>query len=228
MKLARYDWRMVIDWPENNVPVLAIESAKRFRRAIAELAAQAEGGSGDFVLSQEMQPLPLGKRCEVISDPIRLEFNDRASQAALAKWAKAIAVSPQYDLLTREVCQRVLAWAEAIALESEEPLSVEAEIDFAQLIKLCGLRFDTEEMELPEKICRRMRIAQSFLNKDCFIFVNLKRYLDREELSELYRSAFYRKMRVMLIENLCPEIDKTYETAWIIDKDDCEIYPDEV
>lgn len=39
-----------------------------------------------------------------------------------------------------------------------------------------------------------------------------------------YREAFYRKMRILLVENSCPAIDRTTETAWIIDKDDCEIY----
>ena len=228
MKLAHYGWKMVIDWPENQAPVLAIESAKRFRRAVGELVAQTEGGTGDFVLSEGIEPLAFGKYCEVITDPFRMELNDRAAHAALVKWAKAVAVSPQCDLQTREVCQHVLAWAETIALESDEALSFEQEIDFAQLIKLCGLRFDDSAIELPERICRRMRIAQSFLRKDCFIFVNLKRYLEQEELEALYRSAFYRKMRVLLVENPCPQINKSYETAWIIDKDDCEIYPDQI
>ena len=228
MKLAHYGWQMVIDWPENRIPVLAVESAKRFRRAVSELAAQSEGGAGDFVLSEGIEPLPFGRYCEVITDPFHMELNDRAAQAALTKWAKAVAVSPQFDLQTREVCQHVLTWAEAIALESDEPLAFEHEIDFAQLIKLCGLQFDDEAADLPERICRRMRIAQSFLHKECFIFVNLKRYLAQDELRELYQSAFYRKMRIMLVENPCPEIDKAYETAWIIDKDDCEIYPDQV
>ena len=71
-----------------------------------------------------------------------------------------------------------------------------------------------------------MCVAQSYLRKECFIFVHLKQYLSQTELDALYREAFYRKMHILLVENYCPAIDRTTETAWIIDKDDCEIYPD--
>lgn len=228
MKLAHTAWRMVIDWPENRVPVLAIESPVRFRRAVQGLMRQADGGSGEFVLSEEAQIRELGRICEVFSDPLLLEINDRSVQSALTKWVKTTAVSERCYLATQEICQKILAWAAEIAQESEEPLVFSDELDWTQIIKVCGLRFDGEDGDLPEKLLRRMRIAQSFLHKDCFIFVNLKRYLSQEELNVLYREAFYRKIRIMLVENLCPPIDRAYETAWIIDQDDCEIYPDDV
>ena len=228
MKLAHLNREMVVDWPENRVPVLAVESPARFRRAVGELIAQAEGEAGGFVLSRDMQPLELGKYCEVITDPLRVELNDRAAQAALSRWAKAQAVSAERFLCTQQVCRQVLSWAGEIALESEEPLLLADELDWAQLLKLCGLRFDDRTEDLPERLLRRMRIAQSFLRRECFIFVHLKRYLSQAELNALYREAFYRKLRMLLVENPCPAIDSTYETAWIIDRDDCEIYPDQL
>ena len=170
--------------------------------------------------------MEFGKYCEVISDPLRVELNDRAAQAVLTRWAKAQAVSEKHFLQTQEVCQQVLAWACEIALESEEPLLFADELDWAQLIKLCGLHFDDRTTDLPERLLRRMRIAQDYLRKECFIFVHLKQYLSQGELNALYREAFYRKMRILLVETPCPAIDRTIETAWIIDKDDCEIYPD--
>ena len=202
MRLAYLNREMVIDWPENRVPVFAIESPIRFRRVVGELIAQAQGDSGGFVLSQNMQPLEFGKYCEVISDPLSVELNDRAAQAVLTKWAKAQAASAEHFLQTQEVCRQVLSWACEIALESEEPLLFADELDWTQLIKLCGLRFDDRTTDLPERL------------------------LSQTELDALYREAFYRKMRILLVENSCPAIDRTTETAWIIDKDDCEIYPD--
>lgn len=226
MRLAYLNREMVIDWPENRVPVFAIESPIRFRRVVGELIAQAQGDSGGFVLSQNMQPLEFGKYCEVISDPLRVELNDRAAQAMLTRWAKTQAASAEHFLQTQEVCQQVLSWACEIALESEEPLLFADELDWTQLIKLCGLRFDDRTTDLPERLLRRMCVAQSYLRKECFIFVHLKQYLSQAELNALYREAFYRKMRILLVETPCPAIDGTTETAWVIDKDDCEIYPD--
>ena len=56
-----------------------------------------------------MQPLEFGKYCEVISDPLRVELNDRAAQAMLTRWAKTQAASAEHFLHTQEVCQHVLA-----------------------------------------------------------------------------------------------------------------------
>ena len=100
---------MVIDWPENRVSGFGIEPPIRFRRAVGELIAQAQGDNGGFVLSQNMQPLEFGKYCEVISDPLRVELNDRAAQAMLTRWAKTQAASAEHFLHTQEVCQHVLA-----------------------------------------------------------------------------------------------------------------------
>ena len=120
----------------------------------------------------------------------------------------------------------MLSWACEIALESEEPLLFADELDWAQLIQLCGLRFDDRTADLPERLPRRMRNAQDCLRKECFVFVHLKQYLSQAELNALCREAFYRKMRILLVETPGPAIDRSTETAWIIDKDDREIYPD--
>lgn len=132
----------------------------------------------------------------------------------------------KHFLQTQEVCQQVLSWACEIALESEEPLLFADELDWAQLIQLCGLRFDDRTADLPERLPRRMRNAQDCLRKECFVFVHLKQYLSQAELNALCREAFYRKMRILLVETPGPAIDRSTETAWIIDKDDREIYPD--
>lgn len=228
MKLAHLNRKMVVDWPENRVPVLALEAPQQFRQALAALIQQAAGGRGPFVLSRQDQPVELAKACEVICNPLLMELNDRAAHAALGKWFKTTAASERYYVPTQEICRQTLAWISEIALECEETLTFSQELDWAQIVKVCDLRFDGEEGELPEKLLRRMRISQSFLHKECFILVHLKQYLSQSELNMLYQEAFYRKMRLLLLENICPALDPTYETAWIVDRDGCEIYPDAV
>lgn len=228
MKLAHYDLEMVIDWRENNVPILVIESPRRFRTLVAELIAQCDGVEGRFVLSEDWQPISISKTCELISEPLSIDINDRRISAALAKWLKTEIVSERLYVATMEIKRRIEEWIYDLSEQSEEPLCWSDEPDWSQIFKAFDLRFDEEYCDLPEKILRRIRIGQTFLHKDCYVFINLKHYLERNELHALYQAAFYRKARLLLIENNCPEIDKTYETAWIIDRDDCEIFPDEV
>ena len=64
------------------------------------MTTQAQGDSGGFVLLQNMQPMEFEKYCEVITDPLRVELNDRVAQAVLTRWAKAQAVSEKHFLQT--------------------------------------------------------------------------------------------------------------------------------
>lgn len=226
MRLAHAELTMIIDWPENRVPVLVIESPKRFRQLVWEIATQCEGGSGGFVLSQNWEPIPIAKTCELIREPMFTTINDRHTAAALAKWLKTEMVSERLYVQTQDIRQRLATWLCALTEQSEEPLCWAGELDLTPVLKACGLAFEGDESDLPERILRRIRVGQTFLHKDCYIFVNLKRSLEAEELQALYQSAFYRKARLLLIENVYTPIDKNYETAWIIDRDHCEIFPD--
>lgn len=226
MKLAHAELSMIIDWRENNVPILVIESPRRFRQLVLEMAAQCDGATGGFVLSENWEPISIAKKCDLIRDPLFTQINDRQTATALTKWLKSEMVSERLYMQTQEIKQRLASWLCELAEQSEEPLCWLTELDLTQILKACGMEFEGDDSDLPERILRRIRVGQTFLHKDCFIFVNLKHSLEESELRALYRSAFYRKAKLLLIENLCPRIDKEFETAWVIDKDHCEIYPD--
>ena len=53
MKLAHPLFSTPIRFREDRVQVLALEAPEAFRRLVAELAAQSEGGEGAFVLSRD-------------------------------------------------------------------------------------------------------------------------------------------------------------------------------
>ena len=219
---------MVIDWRENQVPVLTVEAPRRFRRLVAELQTQWAGGEGGFVLSRNWEPVDLGKNCDLICEPLFARVNHRLCASALAKWLRAQAVGETMMLDTLRMNQELSQWLGRLLEGSPEPLCWPGEVDLAQLFKACGVEFEGDEADLPERLYRRVRVAQSFLHVNAFIFVNLKRCLEQQELNELYRALFYQNARVMLVENTCEKYDLRYETPWILDRDDCEIYPDEV
>ncbi len=219
---------MVIDWQENHVPVLTVEAPRRFRRLVAELQNQWEGGDGGFVLSRNWEPIPLSKNCDLICEPLFAQVNNRLSTSALARWLRAQAMGEAMYLDTLRMNQELSQWLGHLMDCSQAPLCWSGEVDLGQLIKACGVEFEGDDADLPERLYRRVRVAQSFLHVNAFIFINLKRCLEQEELNELYRALFYQNARVMLVENTCAHYDLRYETPWILDRDDCEIYPDEI
>ena len=56
----------------------------------------------------------------------------------------------------------------------------------------------------------------------CFLFVNLKSYLNKDELLELYKHVYYKKINIMLLESTCRErLDN--EVLHIVDEGLCRI-----
>lgn len=228
MKLAHATLHMIIDWPENAVPVLTIEAPRQFRTLASELLRQCEGADGGFVLSESWEPLDIARICGIITDPLRLEFNGRQAATALTKWLKAEAMSERFHLQTQEAKQTLLQWFATIANESDEPLAWNDDLDTAQLLKAFNAHFEDEECTLPEKLLRYIRIAQSYLNQNCFFFIHLKQYLSKVELQTFYKDVLYRKVRILLLENIYTQPIAGYETSWVVDLDDCEIHPDDI
>lgn len=59
------------------------------------------------------------------------------------------------------------------------------------------------------------------LGKKLFIFYNLKACLSPEELELFYRSVFYEKLNVLLVEDTQRGIKSFCEDTLVVDKDLC-------
>ena len=56
------------------------------------------------------------------------------------------------------------------------------------------------------------------------VFINLKTFLSKEEVEELYKECFYRKINIILFENYDNNCIIENEKRIIIDSDLCEIF----
>lgn len=131
------------------------------------------------------------------------------------------------EVRTQQLRQAVTAWVMALSEESPYPLQYLPEPDVAQLIKSMDVQFSEESGSLLERLTSCLQVAQDFLKKECVFLVNAKRFLEREALRELYRFAFYRKLHLVLLENV-EQRDFPEEEFYVVDEDACEIYEDPV
>ena len=68
MKLTHPLFSAPVRFREDRVQVLVIEAPEAFRKLVAELAAQSEGGEGAFVLSRDDACLKIEDHIHVIFD----------------------------------------------------------------------------------------------------------------------------------------------------------------
>ena len=66
-----------------------------------------------------------------------------------------------------------------------------------------------------------MRLQREFFGKQVFIIYGLKLLMTDEELASFYRSVFYEKLSLLLIEPVQTEAPRKEEYVIVIDKDLC-------
>ena len=97
------------------------------------------------------------------------------------------------------------------------------QLDFSwsELFKMYGVKIDAPE-DFQTRVMEYMKIISELCNISIFCFVNLKNYLKREEIIDLYKNAEYNKIKLLMIEsNEKAMIDSEHMT--IIDNDLCVI-----
>ena len=109
----------------------------------------------------------------------------------------------------------------AAMLEPYE-INIGTELDLAGLFKLYDVKFEVDDISLIDRLISYIKIMHQVCRKEIFVFVNLKSYLEENELLQLYEAAFYEKVFLWLIESRYENKNK-YEKVQLIDKDLCII-----
>lgn len=226
MKIAHPDFHFVMDISENKFPVLVLEQSGLFYRIVSQMAAQADGIPGPFVISENWEHLEFEKAALVITDLFHLDLNGRKQMTALAKRLSVLANSEHHIQATLALQEHILQWA--FELEDDLPyITIHNEtLDMGSIIKTVGIKFDDSMKELPDRLNSFIKICAGYLNIRIIIIVGLHSCLEESELNEIYKTAMYEKVSIVDVERCFPDNRLPCEEYYIIDRDNCEIYND--
>lgn len=208
---------------ENRVNELVVEKPSLLAEIVRELEDQCEGQAGGFILSEDGSPLVIGKNSSFVINPFSIDSNNRK---ILTKLYQDIDFQVKNELYEEqaEFCQSYLNYMDCICRQSEFSLTYNIEPTCQELLKMADVKIDIEADTLLERIVEHIKISCSLLERNIFVFLNLKLFLAEQEIRELYKECFYRKVHLILIEAVYmgkyPE-----EEICIVDKDACIIYP---
>lgn len=97
------------------------------------------------------------------------------------------------------------------------PLSFEDELNMESFIKLLKVRLSSKN-KLIDNLLLLIEISKLLENNDLLVFVNLKQYLTKEELVELYKYSIYNEVKIFLIDSQAYGIKLDYEKKLLIDE----------
>lgn len=224
MKLIYPDYKFHIEFSENVVNQIIVENPNEFSRLISELLQQINNDDGRFVLSEESKILKLSSKMQCIINPFALELNSKKVIDRLYELCKQeVNQSDQY-IKFEELTSQLEEFICNLEESSVYPLTHECNGDVKALLKYVGLRMDFSEDNLLERVVDYIRINHELLGNDIFVLVNIKTFLNIEELELLYKAAVYDKIHLLLLESQMTNQRLEQEITFIIDKDLCEIY----
>lgn len=207
---------------EDTAQVVVIESQSLFSRLLSELMAQEEGKGGDFVLSDNFSPIELSEHMLTILNFFRFDFDNRRVQTKLNAYLKNLAFA-ELRAETVKLLSKLGEYFQALSEAAAVPLSYDVPQDAAALVKLGNFKPEIEGNSLPERLLSYMEFINELFGISCFALVNAKSFLSSDELLLFYKSAVYKKYRLVLLENILRDKASEYERVYIIDRDLCEI-----
>ena len=222
MKLVHQDYSFQIEFEENVVQKLIIESPHTLSSFLVELKRQINGKEGKWVLSQEGEVLEISDHMELIIDLFDLQINQRK---ILKKLYDQIIQEINSTELLIEWTQLNSAWESMLnkaTLNLEYNLEYES-CDIRSFLKMMNVQFKEEEKGYFEYLLEYLQLQSEVRNIRIFCIVNCTSFLTEEEIAFLYEHACYKKLFLILLETKNISVNSEIEKTVIIDSDCCII-----
>ena len=221
MKLVHVNMeRKLLD--DNVVTEWVIEAPEEFTRYVQELYMQCEGAAGDFVLSDGEKELGIAKNVEFLDSVLDLDVNERKILGKLYADLEQLAYSEKFVVRTQEMIQYLRTYIFELEQETDFMLDVDDGVDMSAIFKGNGVKLETVETGILEKIVHYIKVVRLLLKKQVFVFVNVRSYLTVRQVEQLIKEAAYKEVQILLIENVMGDCVNS-ERRCIIDSDKCEI-----
>jgi CRISPR-associated protein Csn2 len=218
--LAHYDLNDPIQFTDGSINVVVIENQRLMRKLVEDLLTQSGGSDGGFSLAENGESISISGKVEVIVDPFSADINERNLLNKMFARMKKDSLDDEMYMSTNALLSEIstsiqkIMDRQSIQLECDDP-------DIGDLFKMMGVRFITSEL-LTERLCDYIDVCSEYRGTRLFVFVNLRSFLDKAEIKDLYVHSLYHKNRILLIENK-QHVAIDCETVRIIDENLCEI-----
>lgn len=221
MKLVEREYGIEVDIKENIVSIIVLEDVKLRLPLINELFSQTSGNEGNWLLFENDKSFDLGKKVELILEPLTLTLNNKKVKTKLYQDIKTIAQDYCFSQ-GLEVHSQICNYLENMLDKLPYPVKYDEDWDVSEILKAYNVELVEEYDNIFEKLYNYIKLVNTVCGTDIFIMVNIKQYLTDEQITELYKMAAYGKIQLMLIE-FSINNKRDCEELYILDNDDCVI-----
>lgn len=215
---------MNIDYFDNKIAfngdyinVVEIENKKYFYRFVKDIyTISAEGMTNDITFFEDNKEKNVNGKIKVFSDFFNFEFDSKKYSNDISKYVSTNIDDGERNVLL-SLCNKIVKIYTKILNNIDLPLNVDTDITIENITKFVKVSIRNSN-ELLESLLLLIDLERVLLTKNILFFVNLKQYLSKTELLELYKYAIYNKIEIVLIDSQGYGGTMKYEKKYIIDE----------
>lgn len=201
---------------------LIIESPQLFGKYVQELRGQIEGAEGRFVLSDEEREYDISKSVDFIIDPLAVNINEKKILNKLYSELEKMAYGEDFFIITQEILANIHKYFSDLEHTSPYILHIGDNIEMSHFFRALDVKVEDYAENYLERLNQYIKILAELLKRNLLVLVNLRSYLEDEQLMQLLDSAAYSEINILLIENVQRKLLDGI-AYYIIDFDGCEI-----
>ena len=223
MKLINEDLNNEIIFEENKVNLLVVENKKKFVEFIQEIIKQINGNEGKFFLFDKNTELKIYNKVEIIKDIFDLDINNKKILNKIYHELEELSIDSEFLLETKNMESNLLKYIYCLIEKYDYPLEIIEGLDLKEIFKLLSVKLSLCFSNKIEEILEYIDLVSRILKKEIFVLVNFHIFLEKDDIVALCRECFYKKIKLLFVENQKPDIINNEEKLFIIDNDLCEI-----
>lgn len=199
------------------VNVIEIENKKYFYRFINSINNISNVDYSDEIkFFEEEKELNLNGKIKLLIDYFNLEFDSKKNEKEINKYVNELLDEENKNNIVLNYNKIIKIYNKALN-NIDLPLSVENEVNIENITKLLKISVKSK-YDLLENLLLIIDLEKTLQNHNLLFFVNLKQYLNKAELIELYKYSIYNGVDIILIDSQAYGCPNEYEKKLIIDE----------
>lgn len=207
----------IINIESDNISVVEIENKKYFYRFVNDLLSiYNDGFANDINFFEEDQEKNMNGKLKVFVNFFDFQFDSKKYINDVSKYVNENINDEDKNDLT-SLYNKIIKVYKKVLNGVDLPLSVENEVSIDIITKFVKVGINSKT-ELLDNLFLLIDLEKVLKTNNLLIFVNLKQYLTRSELVELYKYAIYNNIQLLLVDSQSYGGTLEYEKKLIVDE----------
>ena len=212
-----------IDFDNSYINCLEIENKNYFYKIVNDINSISNGNILEDVIfsDDEYKELNLSNKINMVFDYFNFDFNSKKIISIINKKINDnISVEDKENL--SKLYNKIRKIYLPILNDMDLNIDINNDFDLDSIIKLLNVSIKPKD-NLLDNLFLLVYIEKELSINKIIVFINLKQYLNNNELNELYKYLLYNNVVVLLIDSQSYGVCNEYEKKLIID-DELEEY----